>query len=673
MKHKLTTMRLLLAVLALLALAACASMGRPQGGPRDVDPPLFVKSNPSPGQLEVKRSRISIEFDENVQIKDVMSKVVISPAQKTMPLISALGHRVVVELRDTLIPNTTYTLDFSDAISDLNEGNEIDGFAFAFSTGSEIDSLQISGMVLDAATLEPAQGMLVGVYSDLSDTALTTLPMERITKTNQLGQFTIRNLKEGTYHVFALNDNNRDYKWDRSEDVAFYGLPVTTTATRTVHTDTLLAADGTDSIITHEVTQFGPDDILLTWFNENYTPQYLMKNDRSERHRISLQMAAPADTLPELTLVGGAFGGRSLYDLAVLDASARRDTLDLWLTDTLLIAQDSILLRARYPRTDSLDRISWFTDTLRMFMRSRRVKEKPKKKDKEDADTLPQLNFLSIRVDGGTTVDVNAPLRMTFSEPVASIDPAGIHLEVRDDTLWIPVEPPVLSEWQRYRPMKWVAPYEWEPGAKYRLTIDSLAARSVYGIWNRPYTLEFNVKKMSDYSTVKFNITGLSDSLAVVQLLSSADQPVAWAPVVTGTAEFEFVPPGTYYARLFADPNGNGIYDTGSIADSIQPEETYYYPKKIPLKQNWDAVVNWDVNQLPLDLQKPLDIKKNKPKPKAGELPERTTDPDEEEEDQWAAPGTLTNGTNRNSSNRGNGFNRGGSSGSQGRIMPPRR
>ncbi len=672
MKHKLTTMRLLLAVAALMALAACASMGRPQGGPRDVDPPLFVKSNPAPGQLEVNRSRITIEFDENVQIKDVMSKVVISPAQQIMPSIAALGHRVVVDLRDTLIPNTTYTLDFSDAISDLNEGNEIDGFAFAFSTGSEIDSLQISGMVLDAATLEPAQGMLVGVYSNLSDTAITTLPMERITKTNQLGQFTIRNLKEGTYRVFALNDNNRDYKWDRSEDVAFYPVPVTPTAGRTLHTDTLPAADGTDSIVTHEVTQFGPDDLLLTWFNENYTPQYLMKNDRSERHRISLQMAAPADTLPVLTIANGPFQGRSLYDLSVLDASARRDTLDFWLTDTLLIAQDSLLLEARYPRTDSLDQISFFTDTLRLFMRTRRAKEAPKKKKDEPADTAPQLTFLSLRSESSGSVDVNKPLMFTFSEPLASLDPAGIHLEVRDDTLWIPVEPPVFSEWQPMRPMKWVAPYEWEPGEKYRLTIDSLAARSVYDHWNRPYTLEFTIKKMSEYSTVKFNVTGLPDSLAVVQLLSSADQPVAWAPLVGGTAEFAFIAPGTYYARLFADRNANGIYDTGSIADSIQPEDTYYYPKKIPLKQNWDAVVNWDVNELPLDLQKPLDIKKNKPKPKAGELPERTLDPDEEEEDPWAPPGSTTNGNSTRSNN--NSFRGGsGGSGSRGRIMPPRR
>ena len=138
------------------------------------------------------------------------------PAQKSIPSITANGRRITVDIRDSLIPNTTYTIDFSDAIRDLNEGNVLDGFAIDFSTGDSIDSLRISGMVFEARTLEPAQGMLVGVYSNLSDTALRTLPMERIARTNQLGQFTIRGLRPGEYRIFAINDVNRDYHWDRS-------------------------------------------------------------------------------------------------------------------------------------------------------------------------------------------------------------------------------------------------------------------------------------------------------------------------------------------------------------------------------------------------------------------------------------------------------------------------
>lgn len=655
-KNRIIGLRLIPAAVVGLLMAACASMGRPQGGPRDVEPPLFVKSNPAPGQLNVDRNRITIEFDENVQIKDAQTKVVISPAQNITPQISAEGRRIVVNLRDTLIPSTTYTIDFSDAISDLNESNEIDGFAFAFSTGDVIDSLQISGMVFEGATLEPAQGMLVGVYSNLSDTAITTLPMERITKTNQYGQFTLRNLKEGRYRLFALNDQNRDYHWDRSEDVAFYDVEVEPTASRTMHTDTLEAADGTDSIVTHEITVYGPNDLLLTWFNENYKAQYLVKNERPDRNRILLQMGAPSDTLPTLTVANGPLAGRSLYDLSVLDASATRDTLEFWLTDTVLLAQDSILLAAEYLRTDSLDQLSWTTDTLRMFLRgqSRKAPEKKKKKKDEEADTLPpEIEFIGFSLEGGNMQDVHRPLRFRASQPVASIDRSGVHLEVLDDTLWIPVVPPSIEQASPLRPMSFVGEYEWEPGAKYRLTVDSLAITGVYGPWNKPLKFDFTVRKMSDYSNVKMNISGLpSDTVpAVVQLLTSSDAPVALAPVSGGKAEFNYVLPGTYYARLFIDSNRDGVYTTGSIAEKRQPEEVYYYPKKIPIKQNWDAVINWDVNELPVDMQKPADIKKNKPRRKAGEEPEQKS-AEEEEQQGFAPPGTLDGGTNFNGSSR---------------------
>lgn len=219
-------MRLLLAVAVAFVIAACASMGRPEGGPRDETPPVYVRSNPAPGSTNVNMDRFTITFDENVQIKDAMNKVVVSPPQKSIPKISAVGRNVRIEMVDTLLPNTTYTIDFTDAISDLNESNELDGFAFDFSTGPTLDSLCISGMVFEAETLEPAQGMLVGVHSNLSDTAISTMPFDRITKTNQLGQFTVRNLKPGTYRIFALNDVNRDNKWDRTEDVAFYDVTV---------------------------------------------------------------------------------------------------------------------------------------------------------------------------------------------------------------------------------------------------------------------------------------------------------------------------------------------------------------------------------------------------------------------------------------------------------------
>ena len=150
-------------------------------------PPVYVRSNPAMGQLNVKGNKITVEFDENIALDDAMNKIVVSPAQRTTPAISSNAKRVTVELRDTLLPNTTYTIDFADAVKDLNEGNVLDGLALDFATGDTIDTLRISGMVFEAQTLEPAQGMLVGVYSNLEDSAIHTLPMDRITKTNQTG------------------------------------------------------------------------------------------------------------------------------------------------------------------------------------------------------------------------------------------------------------------------------------------------------------------------------------------------------------------------------------------------------------------------------------------------------------------------------------------------------
>ena len=249
--RKLNPLHLLLAVIVAVMTVACANMGRPEGGPRDETPPAYVSSNPAMGQLRVKGNKVTVTFDENIALDDAMNKIVVSPAQRTTPAISIVGRRVTVELRDTLIPNTTYTIDFSDAIKDLNEGNVLDGLALDFATGDSIDTLRISGMVFEARTLEPAQGMLVGVYSNLSDTALTTLPLERITKTNQLGQFTLRNLKEGVYRIFAINDVNRDYHWDRSEDIAFYDVTVSPTSEPMTVTDTLVSASGErDSMVT---------------------------------------------------------------------------------------------------------------------------------------------------------------------------------------------------------------------------------------------------------------------------------------------------------------------------------------------------------------------------------------------------------------------------------------
>lgn len=644
-------LRMLLAMIAAAILAACANMGRPEGGPRDELPPVYVRSNPAMGQLNVTNNKIHVDFDENIALDDAMNKIVVSPAQRTTPAISSNGKRVTIELRDTLIPNTTYTIDFADAVKDLNEGNVLDGLALDFATGDTIDTLRISGMVFEAHTLEPAQGMLVGVYSNLSDTAISTLPLERITKTNQLGQFTLRNLKEGSYRIFALKDMNRDYHWDRSEDVAFYDVTISPSSTPVTVTDTLTRENGErDSLVTRDATRFLPDDVLLTWFNEGYLSQYLKDYKRPERNKITFQFSTKSDTLPILRLVNTHRAGDEISTWSMLDASPTLDTLTYWISDTSLVALDSITLSATYLRTDTNDQLSWTTDTLKFNIRSTKKKEpKKKKNDDEDEDSVPKIPHMDLRVTSGGSQELNRGLVIAGGTPIVDFDTTAVSLEVQVDTLWYPIVAPRFSRLDPLKPQTYTAPYEWEEGTKYRLTVDSAAVTDIYGLVNEKLVHEFTTKKGDDYSTVIFNITGLDGRPAVVEVLNSSDKPVGTGVVTDNSATIGYLSPGTYYARLYIDADRNGEWTTGSLSDSIwrQPEEVYYYPKRINLKKNWTIEQSWDINELPVEQQKPQEIKKNKPKLKKGEQDNSRPVDDEEEDEFFDDP--FMNSATRNS------------------------
>jgi len=641
-RNTLKGMKLLLPIVGVVALVcSCASIGRPEGGPRDETPPVYLRSNPAPGTTGFTGSKIEATFDENIKLEDVINKVVVSPAQKQMPTVSANGKKLTIEIRDTLMPGTTYTIDFSDAIRDLNEGNILDGFALDFATGDTIDTLRISGIVLQASNLEPAQGMLVGVYDNLEDSAISTLPMLRIAKTNQLGQFTIRNLKPGIYNIFALNDMNRDYHWDRSEDVAFYSARVVPSVEDIMVTDTLRSSLGKDSVVTRPGVRYLPNDVLLTWFNENYLSQYMKDYSRADSNRISINFAAPADSFPQLTIVNGPNAGRRIDEsgVSVLNHSLTRDTLDYWIIDPAIIAQDSLLIATRYQRTDTLDQLSWTTDTLKFFLKASQKpkaekKKKKRKDDEESADSLqPKITFLDMKIGSGTQ-EVNMPLLITMGQPVDHLDPAAWHFEIKNDTIWetLPM-PPLLSD-TTGRIMNYRIEYPWQAGTKYRLKVDSASVHSIYGIFNKPVNQEISVRPAEEYSTLIFNLKGMPDSARMmVEILNASDVPVRAVEVVDGIARADYMQAGVYYARAYVDVNGDGKWTTGNLNNKIQPEDVYYFPKKINLKKNWDITNDWDLNELPVDMQKPAAIKKNKPKTK--EKNQRESDDYDEEEDEY--------------------------------------
>ena len=293
MANQPTTDKSLLAIAIAMTMAmivaSCARMGSPDGGMYDETPPVMVNSHPAIGAVNSTDKRIVLEFDEFIKLQNASEKVVISPPQIDVPEIKASGKRVIVELQDTMKQNTTYSIDFGDAITDNNEGNPMGQFAFTFSTGSVIDSMEVGGTALDASNLEPVKGMLVGLYADTSDTAFTTKPLERIARTDASGRFSIKGVAPGTYRIYGLMDSDQDYRFSqKSEMVAFLDSLVVPYSEPAVRQDTFWIDSLTiDTIVDVPYTHYLPDNLVLRAFKEEMTTQYLLKNERLTPNKFS--------------------------------------------------------------------------------------------------------------------------------------------------------------------------------------------------------------------------------------------------------------------------------------------------------------------------------------------------------------------------------------------------
>lgn len=640
-------------IIAAAVMYSCANIGNPSGGPIDKTPPIFMRSNPTPNAVNVKDRKIEIFFDEIVSLKDPSTKIIVSPAQTEMPRMSALGRKVTVELVDSLLPNTTYTIDFSNSIQDNNEGNAIDNFAFAFSTGSVIDSMRVSGYVLDSRTLEPMQSVVVGLQSNLADSAFHKEKLQRVALTNDRGQFTIRNVSPGSYHIFALKDLDRDYKFGNpTEDIAFLDSIIVPSigsreAADTVYND----LNEIDTIMRATRPAYFPNDILLSMFNEDRKSQYLANNLRVDSTRISLTFAAASDTLPSLSIVGRNDVPDQWY---TLERSQTNDTLTYWIRPPHLVSADTLMVATTYLRTDTASNLSWGTDTLKFTFQRQKAK---KKKKNEETDSLEQIRFMELHPLANGTQEVYAPLLLQTGTPIERYSREAFHLQrkLQNDTTFYPAEiKSIVLRDSTLSRRDLMLKVDWEPGAAYTLAVDSLAMTDIYGLQTKPLKVDFNVRKMEEYGNIVFNIPAVRDS-AIVELLDGTEKIVLRAPVKSHRAELLNLLPGKYYARLFIDRNGNGKYDTGNYDMHLQPEETVYYPGAINLKKNWDVEQTWDIYATPIDKQKSEAIKKNKPERKKWEkVNTEKTETDEDEENGFSDFSNPNDPNLRNSNNFGN-------------------
>lgn len=612
--------------LSLLIVASCARMGQPDGGWYDETPPKIVSTNPTDGGANVKSRKVRITFDEYVSVDNPTENVIVSPPQLEQPEIKSTGKGIEVLLKDSLKANTTYTIDFSNAITDFTEKNPLGNYTYSFSTGVNVDTLEVSGYVVDAETLEPEKGILVGLYSDLSDTAFTTKPMLRVARTDSRGHYIVRGVAAGTYHAFALMDADGNYIYNQlSEKLAFSPENIVPSFKPDTRKDTLWADSlHIASITPVPYTHFMPDNFMLRSFTPIQTNRYFIKSERNQPENFKLYFSR-GDSLPELR--GLNFNAAAAF---IIETTPRVDTITYWLRDTALVNRDSLEAEVKYLSTDSTGALVQQTDTMLFLSKTtyaKRLKDKVKaiekwkkqqdklKKKGEKYDSIMAPKPLDVKIDLSSELDPDRNISFVFASPMAKIDTSMIRLYAKHDSVWykskyefvdvtdtlVVKRFPSLVPSHRFMELRG----EWRPDVEYSLEIDSAAMVDIYGLANISVKKGFKVRSLDDYGTLMVTINGFSGQNVIAELLDSRGIPIKKAFTNNGTAEFYYLKESDYYLRMIVDANKNGKWDTGDYYKKLQPEMVYYYPEKINVKAKWDVTQSWNPLDKPLNAQKP--------------------------------------------------------------------
>ena len=585
---------------------SCANMGAgPQGGPKDMMPPSYVKSLPGRSQVKVKPERVEIVFDEYVEMKDGQN-VVVTPPSDVQPDIKAVGKKVIVDFKDTLKSNTTYVIDFANSIVDYREGNPLRNYYFEFSTGSEIDSFSIAGNVVDAQTLVPMEGVLVGAYTEWNDTTFTGKVLEHVAKTNVQGRFLLRGLKEKPYRIVALEDGNSNFKYDCPGE--YYGLLDTVvtphkrmvekcdTIYKQVNRDSLLGKGNIDTTVDTLIIDtvkcrmsphFYPDSLELV-MSQRYVPvQEFVKAERKNDYNFILYFNNSEPKLPSLKLLD--VKADSVW--YVLDPSVTTDTLTYYLTDSVMVKNDTLSIEMTYYAiTDSTEEMKLQTDTLSL------VYKRPKKAKKE-------TDAPKSKVEMSGTVEIGKLPVIKFDKPVVDMNPSMLWAYAKDDTTKKSI-PFTLSAKEGKK--EYIMQGNWESGKSYVVKADSGVIHNIYGHPNDSLNMRFRMKTPEEYSNFKLTLEDRPSGDLYLELLQN--EKVEYRMKIEAgqtVVELKNLKPGTYAVSLWKDENSNGKWDSGDFKLGRKPEEVWFFHKAMSMTAGWDYDEVWSVGDRPKYQQRP--------------------------------------------------------------------
>ena len=532
----------LLVFFTALILFGCASMQKPQGGPKDRTPPKLLKSTPPNMTRNFSAKQIRLDFDEYFKLTNQTQEITLSPAMDKPPIFKTSKKTLVVDFKDTLQKNTTYVINFGKSIADLNEGNVLNNFTYVFSTGPHIDSLSVSGNVQNLLTQEKEKDATVMLFPLNKDTLWAKKKPTIFAVTDSSGNFSLNNLHDGDYRIYALKEKAPNRIYDKDDELVAF-------QTATIH----LKRDTAN--------------INLNLFKQE--PEKFRLTDRrfDSDGKMFFVFNKPVENPSVKILYPPALDAQKIVDF-----NKTRDTAFIYMKN---MDFDSI-------------RVSFFQNKIPIDTIALR------KSRKEAFDRLISLQYNTTfdnKIKAGTT------LVATASTPIQTIDNTLVTLN-EDSTNVSNFT--ITKDTATMRRLTFN--YKWKPNARYDLIFNEGALTSIYGDKNKKFLKQFQLDKPDNYGPLTLKITTPDTSKGyVIELLDEQKNVVHRDAILkSGNIVYKNYPIGKYYVRVIYDDNKNGKWDSGNVKKRIQPENIWVYQKQITLRSNWEAEEPIDIPKQPV-------------------------------------------------------------------------
>lgn len=520
----------LLFVIALF-IFGCASQQKPQGGPRDRTPPKLLKATPPNMTRNFKAKQIRLDFDEYFTLKNPFQEITLSPSMEKLPTYKRSQKSIVVDFKDTLQKNTTYVINFGKAIADVNEGNIVPNFTYVFSTGPHIDSLSISGNVLNTLTQEKEKEVTVMLFPIKQDTLFGKKKPTIFASTDSSGNFSLNNLHEGDYRIYALKETAPNKIFDNDNElVAFQKEPI------------------------HLRKDTG--NVHLSLFKQD--PEKIRPTDRrfDTDGKMFFTFNKPLDNPSVKILYPPALDAQKMVDF-----NKTKDTAMIYMRN-----MDFDSIRVSFLQNNKP------LDTIVL-----------RKGRKEAFDRTINLQYNTTQ-DGRLKPGIN--LLVTSNIPIQTIDNSIITLN-EDSTNVSGFT--ITKDTATFK--KLTVNYKWKPNSRYQLIFNEGALTSIYGDKNKKLPKIFQLDKADNYGEMTLKVTIPDTSKAyVLELLNEQKVVVHTDPIIKSTTlVYKNYPVGKYNVRIIYDANKNGKWDSGNVKQKRQPENIWLYTKEITLRSNWEA------------------------------------------------------------------------------------